>query len=424
MTTTVSRTRALLATLFSAILVLAGAPTAPAAHAEDTAVKPAGRSADTDITVLSMNLWYGAQVAPDGPAYDAVAKTIEEVGADIVFFQETVTHDGEPIGAAKPVAEALGWNAFSPRDTEFYPGSASVISRFDIIDTQHFIDSGENNRWAKARLKVGDDTIAVYSGHLEYKSYSVYWPRGFAGMAQGDQWPENYKQWGTLEGPVTDTETLRAINLESGCPAAAQQLIDDAKKESEQGNFVIFGGDFNEASALDWTEETKDTFQRNGVAYQWDTTRTLLDAGYVDTYRTTHPDPAQAPGITWPVKQSYAPADQSAWMKGGDERDRIDYIFFQPNERITLNSASLVGPKETVKQGEAVEEATADTVFTPSVPWISDHRGTMATFTIKGADTPGSSGSSWFTTTHGVNAVIAALAAVLNRVLAFLHSSR
>ncbi|WP_157731310.1 endonuclease/exonuclease/phosphatase family protein [Corynebacterium glaucum] len=373
MTTTFSRAKALLAMILSAILVLAGVHATPPAHAE---------TKDQDITVLSMNLWYGAQVAPDGPAYKDVAKTIEEVGADIVFFQETVTYKGDPIGAAKPIAEELGWNSFSPRDNEFYPGSASVISRFDIIDTKHFIDAGENNRWAKARLKVGDDIIAVYSGHLEYKDYAVYWPRGYAGMAQGDEWPENYKKWDKLEGPVTDAETIRKINQQSGRPDAAKQLIEDAKKETEQGNFVIFGGDFNEASALDWTEETKDSFQRNGLAYKWDTTQLLIDAGYVDTYRTMHPDPAKAPGTTWPVKQSHAPASQSAWMKDADERDRIDFIFYQPTGRITLDSAQLVGPKETVKKGEAVVDQTEDTIFTPTAPWISDHRATMAKFII------------------------------------------
>lgn len=243
--------------ILSAILVLAGVhamPSAQAASSSDRDVKVAKQS--KEVPVLSMNLWYGAQVVPNGPAYKDVAKTIEEVGADIVFFQETVPYKGDPIGAAKPIAVELGWDAFSSRDNEFYPGSASVISRFDIIDTKHFIDAGENNRWAKARLKVGDDIIAVYSGHLEYKDYAVYWPRGYAGMAQGDEWPENYKKWDKLEGPVTDTETIRRINQQSGRPDAAKQLIEDAKKESERGNIVIFGGDFNEASALDWTEET------------------------------------------------------------------------------------------------------------------------------------------------------------------------
>lgn len=384
MTYTVSRAKALAAMILGAVLIAASLVFASPAAAEE---KPAANPINKDITVMSFNLWYGSQVGPTGkPQHLDAAKIIEEAGADVVFFQETVTYRGEPaVGAAKPIADILGWNVFSPRDVEFYPGSASLISKYPIIESELLLDDKEHNRWAKAVLKVGDDEVTVYSAHLEYEDYAVYFPRGYAGHANGPDWPEEYKDWKPLpDGPVTDTKVLNKINEESGRPESARRIVEDANAEAAKGRFVIFGGDFNEASALDWTEETKDMFQRNGVAHKWETTQTFIDAGFIDTYREIHPDPAKAPGTSWPVPHgnSNIPVSMSAWMKAADERDRIDFIFYKPTPRISLKSAQLVGPKATVKKNQAVVEETEDTIFTPETTWFSDHRATMATFSI------------------------------------------
>ncbi|GAA1184564.1 Endonuclease/Exonuclease/phosphatase family protein [Corynebacterium glaucum] len=359
------------AVLFAALLIFVPQSIAPSASADENSNSTTDTTTDIELNILSLNLWGGASFVPDGKGYADTAAIIEELGADIVFFQET----GD---AAEPIADELGFNA------HVTGGSVSVISRYDFVETGVIKDHAGNPRWAKATVKVGDDVVTVYSGHLEYRAYANYWPRGYAGEALGDGWPDNYRTWDPLDAPVTDEATLKQINLESRRPDSARALIADADAEAAKGRFVIFGGDFNEASALDWTEETKDTFERNGVAREWETTQTLLDAGYVDSYRTIYPDPLTHPGITWPTKQGHKSAEEAAWAKGADERDRIDYIFFAPNERLALNQAAIVGPEESISKSKAVVDGTADTFIVPtSAPWISDHRGMMAKFTIK-----------------------------------------
>lgn len=358
------------AVLFAALLIFVPQSIAPSASADENS-KSTETTTDTELNILSLNLWHGASLVPDGKGYADTAAIIKELDADIVFFQET----GD---AAEPIAKELGFNA------HVTGGSVSVISRYDFVETGVIKDHAGNPRWAKATVKVGDEVVTVYSGHLEYRAYANYWPRGYAGEALGEGWPDHYRTWDPIDAPVTDEATLKQLNLDSRRPDSARALIADADAEAAKGRFVIFGGDFNEASALDWTEETKDTFERNGVARKWETTQTLLDAGYVDSYRAIYPDPLTHPGITWPTKQGHQTAEKAAWAKGADERDRIDYIFFAPNERLTLNQAAIVGPEESISKSQAVADGTADIFIVPtSAPWISDHRGMMAKFTIK-----------------------------------------
>lgn len=86
--------------------------------------------------------------------------------------------------------------------------------------------------------------VVAYTGHLDYTHYACYLPRGYSGVT-----------WKKLETPVTDKAEIEKANNESLRDESIRLVIEDATKSD--ADFVILGGDFNEPSHLDWTEETK-----------------------------------------------------------------------------------------------------------------------------------------------------------------------
>jgi exonuclease III len=103
--------------------------------------------------------------------------------------------------------------------------------------------------------------------------------------------------------PVIDPEVIRQDNVASARPAAIRRLIDDARTLLEQEQMpTIIMGDFNETSTLDWTEDTANLADHNGlVLCQWDSTELLRQSGFIDSYREVHPNPVTHPGFTWPA---------------------------------------------------------------------------------------------------------------------------
>jgi exonuclease III len=113
---------------------------------------------------------------------------------------------------------------------------------------------------------------------------------------------------------------------------------------------VILGGDFNEASHLDWTEAVKNLYDHRGTVVNWSSTATLSKAGFKDSYRVMYPDEVNYPGFTWPA--------QSSWTPKSDERDRFDYIFYYDNGNISVSDSYIVGPKNTVVKNISVPETS------------------------------------------------------------------
>lgn len=322
-----------------------------------------------ELSTLTFNAWHGMSMVPDG--VEATAGLIEEAGADVVFLQEID-------GRSDEVAELLGFHSYD------LGGSAGIVSRHEIAETDVVEVPGAQGGWVKAVVEVGDAEVVAYSGHLEYRSYANYMPRGYGGEALGEQWPEPWRSWDRLDEPITDVETLLEVNAASGRPEAAAALVADVAVEQEAGRIALIGGDFNEASALDWTEEAAELFDRNGTAVPWQTTATLQEGGLVDTYRSAFPDPVTHPGFTFPSDNLFNEPEEISWAPEVDERDRIDYIFYLPDEQLTLESVRMVGPQTSILEAERIEDGTEDPIFTPESSWPSDHRSVQADFVICG----------------------------------------
>lgn len=114
-------------------------------------------------------------------------------------------------------------------------------------------------------------------------------------------------------------------------------------------------GDFNEPSALDWTEAAVATGQKP-VAVNWPTTRSLMDMGFTDAYRAVHPDPVAKPAFTWTPRYDEAATD--------DHPDRIDFVFAR-GAGLAVKDAAIVGE----------DGPRSDLIVTP---WPSDHRAVVA----------------------------------------------
>jgi endonuclease/exonuclease/phosphatase family metal-dependent hydrolase len=314
------------------------------------------------LNVLTFNVWHGGTQVENGA--QQIADIIRETDADVTFLPEV----GQ---APAQVASLLGYQHLTATDT-------GIVSRYPIVSTDTI-----GRWWSKAVLDVNGSEVVVYGGHLEYRWYTTYLPRGYGGEIRGD-WPAGWNTWNKLDAPVTDVEAILQANEQSGRPATAAELVADVDAERAAGRLAIVGGDFNEPPSQDWTAATADLFDHNGVVAPWQTTQTLLDGGLVDAFRTVYPDPVANPGFTWPADNVLFPTSSLTWAPEADERDRIDYIFAAPDERLSIDGATVVGPQSTIVRNQRVVDDSADEILTPDAVWPSDHKAVLASFTVCG----------------------------------------
>lgn len=312
------------------------------------------------LNVLSFNVWHGGTQVADGA--QQIADIITETDADVTFLPEV----GQ---APAQVAALLGYEHLIATDT-------GIVSRYPIVST-----TTVGRWWSKAVIDVHGTEVTVYGGHLEYRWYTTYLPRGYGGEIHGD-WPSGWNTWDKLDAPVTDVGAILEANAQSGRPAAAAELVADIVAERAAGRIAIVGGDFNEPPSQDWTEATADLFDHNGVVVPWQTTQTLLDGGLVDAFREVHPDPVANPGFTWPSDNALFPTSALTWAPEADERDRIDYVFATPDDRLSIDDARVVGPQSTIVRNQRVVDDSEDDILTPKAVWPSDHKAVLAKFRI------------------------------------------
>ncbi|WP_019201456.1 endonuclease/exonuclease/phosphatase family protein [Tsukamurella sp. 1534] len=336
------------------------------AAAAGTAVAGTARAEPGTVKALQLNLWLNGTKVRGGIA--AAADAVQAVGADIVTLSEAAS-------GTKALADEL-----AKRGATYHaaPGDAGILSRTPLtaIGT---LPGG----FTKAETTVAGTTLVVYSAHLQYKWYATYLPRGYNSGADSGA----YKGWDKIaSGPVTDASVVLEENAASGRPEAIDGFVADAQKAVSAGKAVLLGGDFNEPPAADWTTETKDLFDHNGVVAPWQSASALQAAGFADAYRTVHPSPVTHPGFTWPASNTGTKSDGTpvavgdlTWAKEADERDRIDYLFARGLSPV---SASVVGPRESIVRSERRAETSSDEFVHADGAWPTDHKGVTATFRI------------------------------------------
>ena len=157
--------------------------------------------------------------------------------------------------------------------------------------------------------------------------------------------------------PVADVlATEKEVRLSS-----MEKLLPSATRLLDKGWPVLFTGDLNEPSHLDWTARTQ--LSTAGRAVAWPVSKALVGAGLRDSYREAHPDVAADPGNTW---------GGVAGSKGSPRR--IDYAY--------------VGGPTKVVSSEVVGEKGGDSVDRGYPKWTSDHRAVLSQLTVTPSPIP------------------------------------
>ncbi|MFF0746947.1 endonuclease/exonuclease/phosphatase family protein [Streptomyces sp. NPDC004111] len=325
------------------------------------------RGPHTRLKVLQFNIWLGGSRVQNGRA--GIADTVAAVRPDIVMLSES---NPERVAALLSDLAARGLTYYDNAN----PTDPGVISRYPIIEHQSFPS------WSKAVVSVGGTEVAAYSGHLEYRYYVNYLPRGYGGGTPAPLETSEYG-WGEIPtGPITDTGLIMRLNEASGRTAVTRTVLADAAKERRKGRLTLLAGDFNEPSHLDWTRRTRHLFDHRGTVIPWSTTKSIEAAGFRDSYREIHPDPVRTPGFTWPSDNPGAKVEELTWAPKADERDRIDFVFYHPDRRLRLLDSTIVGPAASIVRNTRTRETGRDRFWEPDWTWPTDHKAVLSTFRV------------------------------------------
>ena len=322
------------------------------------------------FTVLQLNIWQEGSVVPDG--YDAIVNEIVDKNADVVLLSEVNNKNGVDFVSRiiKDLKEkGINYYGISNETTV----DVATLSKFPILE-QNTLYEKENRQGQilKTKINIHNRPIIFYSVHLDYTNYACYLPRGYDGVT-----------WAKMVKPITDAQEIIIANRKSKRDEAIGDLIVDAAKEPKQYSIII-AGDFNEPSHLDWVESTKYLYDHTGAIVPWDCSKMLYAAGYLDAFRVKYPNPLTHPGFTYPSFNPAVPISKLAWAPEADDRDRIDYIYFKTyNKQLKLKNIQIVGPESTVRYAQKQEKDSEDTFILPKDVWPTDHKGLLATFSIK-----------------------------------------
>ena len=78
---------------------------------------------------------------------------------------------------------------------------------------------------------------------------------------------------------------------------------------------LIIGGDFNSPSHLDWGENMKSF--HNDYIIKWPVSASMVEAGFIDSFREMAPIPRNSLGLTW------SPRFHESMQ------ERIDYLYYK-----------------------------------------------------------------------------------------------
>ncbi|MBI9062013.1 MAG: endonuclease/exonuclease/phosphatase family protein [Marinilabiliaceae bacterium] len=316
------------------------------------------------ISVLSLNIWQEGTKVDGG--YDAIVNEITRLQPDFVTLSEVRNYKNTRF--CDRITQSLkeqGLDYYS-----FYSDDCGLLSRYPISDSLTIFPLiNDHGSIYKLKTKVDGVPFAVYTAHLDYLNCAYYLPRGYCGNT-----------WEKLKKPVTDKHEIEKMNVASKRDDAILNFIKDANQEFENGATILLGGDFNEPSFMDWTEQTKDLYDHNGLVYNWTVTALLAENGYIDSYREMYPSAIENPGFTYPSSNMDKPIKELTWAPSSDERERIDFIFYKTPGSLSLKSIKIVGPNTSIKKGEVIIEATKDEFIEPLGVWPTDHKGLFAVF--------------------------------------------
>ena len=284
-----------------------------------------------------------AGAAPPGPIELKVLEFNVEYGGIHVSWAKTLRvirrSDADVVG----IEEAQGHTARLARDAEYpyFSPRLQVLSRFPIVDPP-----GADGIYVFIEVEPGR-VVAVENVHLPSNPYG----------------PFRVKQGATRSEVLALERRLRL--------PAIRPSLRAARSLAEQGIPVFLVGDFNAPSWRDWTPEMVGARYQIRYPVRWPVSLAVERAGFVDSYRSVHPDPVRDPGLTWWA----ARPDVPGWDPGAyAPQDRIDFVY--ASEATEPTGSEILG-----ENGSEIADITVR-------PWPSDHRAVVSTFTVTPGEIP------------------------------------
>ena len=335
---------------------LAGGASASPVATPETPVRAPGT-----FSLLSWNVYQQGTQQKGG--YEMIISELVRLKPDLAVLVE-VRNYGKKDWLAQVAAD------LKARGETYYTHwseGAGVLSRTPFEDA--VIWPGPRGNVRKAKTVIEGHSVVLYAGHLD-DSYCAYYKA----------YPYAGKQLTETERAAAVTDILKS-NVTSDRDNMAYAFLNDARTEFANGSNILFCGDFNETSHLDWTEETKHLRSHNGFVIPWTVSMALAGDGYTDAYRKAFPNPVTHPGNTYPSAMPGIDPKRIAWDKNADERERIDFIHYKGKE-IALKEICVYGPRDSVGYGKLIREDGQDVFLDPVGPWPSDHKGLWAVFSF------------------------------------------
>ncbi|MCZ4696191.1 endonuclease [Ancylomarina euxinus] len=268
--------------------------------------------------VLSWNIWHGGRHLGDvGP--QRVKDIVKATNADVVLMQESY-------GSQKMIADSAGYLLYTPGNKDNL-AIHSKQDQFEPIDSKvsTFKSIGIKTKAENKQMLAVFDWWLPYAYRPEYTS--VYLNQGL----DTNIWIDEDKALA-----VADAEKIISLEIDS--------IVTDLKMP------VIVGGDFNTFSHQDWTKEAAEIHYGYGPV-DFPTSHTMLNHGFIDSYRERNPNEVTHPGGTWAASMGFLNA-------------RIDFIYYKGDHITTQASKIIRNPKEI------------DDV------WPGDHAAVLSTFRL------------------------------------------
>lgn len=275
-----------------------------------------------DLRILTWNLWHGGTQVRD--YHEKQLRFILDSGADILALQETTSDHAIRLG------QALGWYHWQSGK------SVGIVSRYPIVE-----EYGEITRAGGVRISLNGKRTGILDSQLNlWTIHTGAYPYG----------PYDF-----CFDNLTAEQVL-ADEVGSGRVPQVKQTLDGIQSQLDDGQSVpvVFTGDFNAPSHLDWVEAARE--MHCGVAnFSWPTSVLMEKRGLHDSFRVAHPDPVQEPGNTWsPIFPHHD------GMTGPPEpQDRIDFIYHKGRLEV-VDSQRLVVGKPRPSPNHADNEWTSD----------------------------------------------------------------
>lgn len=318
-----------------------------------------------EFTILQWNIWQEGTSVKGG--YDAIINEIVRLKPDFVTFSEVRNYHNTNF--TRRVTESLRergltYYSFKSKDT-------GLLSHYPITDSLTvFPENNDHGSIYRLLCDAKGKKMAVYTAHLDYLDDAYYNVRGYDGSSFRE-----------IPIPRTVEEVLER-NVKSQRDDAIRNFLAQAEKDEAAGYTIVIGGDFNEPSHQDWTEETRYMYDHHGLIIPWTVTTMLSEAGFHDAYRTFYPNVLTHPGFTYPSDNPDVAPSRLTWAPLADERDRIDYLWYK-GKNATVTDCRIFGPEGCIVYCRRKANNTKEKFIKPLDVWPTDHKGVWMKLEVK-----------------------------------------